>query len=72
MMRHEIQPGDHVVWFRSKGRSILGGWKIEEVPGIVERICKHRVRIKVQMDGKDRIVNVDPDNLIKGANQGQR
>ena len=60
-----LKPGDRVIWLRSPGRSILSGWKVEEVPGIVERICRHRIRIKILMNGKEKIVYVDPDNLTR-------
>jgi hypothetical protein len=61
-----LKPGDRVIWLRSPGRSILSGWNVEEVPGIVERICRHRIRIKVQINGKKKVVSVDPDNLCIG------
>jgi hypothetical protein len=59
-----LKPGDRVIWLRSPGRSILSGWRVEEVPGVVERIFKHRIRINVVLNGKRKYVNVNPDNLI--------
>jgi hypothetical protein len=59
-----LKPGDRVIWLRSPGRSFLSGYKVEEVPGIVERICRHRIRITVQIQGKKKAVFVDPDNVI--------
>jgi hypothetical protein len=64
-MKHDMQPGDHVIWLRSPGRSFLTGWKVSEVPGIVVRLCCRRVRIRVSIDAQERTVNVDPDNLIR-------
>ena len=61
----QLKPGDRVIWFRSPGRSILSGWRVEEIPGIVKRICRHRIRIKILMKGKEKIVYVDPDNLMR-------
>ena len=61
----QLKPGDRVIWLRSTGRSILSGWRVEEVPSIVERICRHRIRIKILMNGKEKIVYVDPDNLTR-------
>ena len=64
-----LNPGDRVIWLRSPGRSILSGWNVEEIPGIVERICRHRIRIKILMNGKEKIVYVDPDNLTRAKFQ---
>jgi hypothetical protein len=63
MMRNDMNAGDPIIWLRSPGRSILSGWKVEKVPGVVVRICRHRIRIRVLMSGKEKIVSVDPDNL---------
>jgi flagellar biosynthesis/type III secretory pathway M-ring protein FliF/YscJ len=65
----QLKPGDRVIWLRSPGRSILSGWRVEEVTGIVERLCKQRIRIRVRMEGKDKIVSVDPDNLTRAKYQ---
>ena len=62
----QLKPGDRVIWLRSPGRSILSGWKVEEIPGIVERICTHRIRIRIQIKGEEKVVSVDPDNLCIG------
>jgi hypothetical protein len=59
-----MQPGDSVIWLRSPGRSLLTGWRVSEVPGIVVRVCPRRIRIRVQLGAQEKIVNVDPDNLI--------
>ncbi len=73
MMSHVMQPGDCVIWLRSPGRSILSGWKVEEVPGVVVRICRHRIRIRVLMSGMEKIVSGDPDNLTtKGRDKSHR
>jgi len=58
-----LQPGDRVIWLRSPGRSILSGWKVEEIPGVVVRVCRRRIRIRVRMDGKQKVVSADPDNM---------
>ena len=42
---------------------IISEWKVDTVPGIVGHIYKHWVRIKVQMNGKERVVNVDHEKL---------
>ena len=63
-MKHGMQPGDHVIWLRSPGRSFLTGWRVAEIPGIVVSVCVRRTKIKVLLDGREKTVNVDPDNLI--------
>jgi hypothetical protein len=64
MMRHEIQPGDRVIWLRSPGRSFLTGWRVAEIPAVVARVCRHRIKNKVLLDEREKTVNVDPDNLL--------
>jgi len=64
MMRHDIQPGDRVIWLRSPGRSFLTGWRVAEIPAVVVRVCRRRIKIKVLLDEQEKTVNVDPDNLI--------
>ena len=63
-MRHDLLPGDRVIWLRSPGRSFLTGWRVEEIPGIVVQICPQRIKITIQLDAREKTVNVDPDNLI--------
>ena len=60
----QFKPGDRVIWVRSPERSILEAWKVERVPGIVVRLCRRRVGIRVQLDGIDKLAIVDPENLI--------
>jgi hypothetical protein len=64
MMRYDMQPGDRVIWLRSPGRSFLTGWRVEDIPGTVVRVCPHRIKIKVLQDAREKTVNVDPDNLL--------
>ncbi len=59
-----MQPGDRVIWLRSPGRSFLTGWRVAEIPAVVVRVCRHRIKIKVLLDEREKTVNVDPDNLI--------
>ncbi len=63
-MRHDIQPGDKVIWLRSPGRSFLTGWRVTEIPGIVVGVCPQQIKIRVNFDSKEKIVIVDPDNLM--------
>ncbi len=63
-MRHDMQPGDRVIWLRSPGRSFLTGWKVAHVPATVIRVCPRRIKIRVFLDAREKTVNADPDNLI--------
>ena len=59
-----MKPGDRVVWGRSPGRSILEAWNVEQVPGVVVGVCRHRVKIWVRLGETERLATVDPENLI--------
>ena len=61
-----MKPGDHVIWLYSPGRSFLSGWRLQEVPGVVVRVCMRRIRISVRLGGREKVVNVDPENVILG------
>jgi hypothetical protein len=64
-----MKPGDRVVWLRSPGRSFLTGCRVEAISGEVVRICSRRVRIRVRVGGIDKIVSVDPENVIVGGDE---
>lgn len=70
-MTQDIQLGDPVIWLRSPGRSFLTGWQVQAVPGIVVRACKYRLRIRVRLKGKERVVSVDPDNVLTSEEAGE-
>jgi len=59
-----MKPGDRVIWLRSPGRSFLTGWRVQAIPGEIVRICRRRLRIRVNLRGRERIVNVDPENVL--------
>ena len=59
-----MKPGDRVIWLRSPGRSFLTGWRVQAIPGEIVRICRRRLRIRVNLRGRERIVNVDPENVM--------
>jgi hypothetical protein len=63
-MRYDMQPGDHVIWLRSPGRSFVTGWRVAQIPAIVVRVCPRRIKISVLLGAQEKTVNVDPDNLI--------
>jgi len=66
-MKYGIQPGDRVVWVRSPGRSFLSGWRVMAIPGIVVKVCRRRIKTKIQVDFQEKTVIVDPDNVIIGG-----
>jgi hypothetical protein len=57
-------PGDRVIWVRSPGRSILEAWRVQRVPGVVVGICRQRVKISIGRGETEKLVIVDPENLI--------
>jgi hypothetical protein len=59
-----MQPGDRVIWLSSPGRSFLTGWRVRAIPGVIVKVCRHLITIRVTLRGHDRKVNVHPDNLI--------
>jgi len=65
-----MKPGDRVVWLRSPGRSFLTGWRVQAVPGEIVRVCRRRLRIRVNVRGRERIVNVDPENVMTSDDSG--
>ncbi len=60
----EMKPGDRVIWLRSPGRSFVTGWRVQAVPGVIIRVCRHRLKLKVQVAGTDKLVIVHPENVI--------
>ena len=68
-MRHDLLPGDRVIWLRSPGRSFLTGWRLRQIPAIVFRVCPRRIRIRVFVDNREKTVIVDPDNWMTGAEE---
>ena len=59
-----MKPGDRVIWLHSPGRSFLSGWRRQEIPGVIVRVCRRRIRIRVRVGGREKVVNVDPENVM--------
>ena len=59
-----MKPGERVIWLHSPGRSFLSGWRLERIPGEIVRVCGRRIRIKVWVGGQERLVSVDPENVL--------
>jgi hypothetical protein len=69
---HDTQPGDRVIWLHSPGSFFLAGLRVAEIPAVVVRVCRRRIKIKVLPDEQEKTVNVDPDNLPQNDNPGPR
>jgi hypothetical protein len=67
-----MKPGDRVIWLRSPGRSFLTGWKVQAIPGEIIRVCRHRIRIRVRLGGSERLVILDPENVMREEETGER
>ena len=65
-----MKHGDSVIWARSPERSILDGWRVQRIPGVVVRIYRHRVKISIRSDETERLTIVDPDNLFTDDGTG--
>jgi hypothetical protein len=63
-MRYDLQPGDRVIWLHSPGRSFLTGWRLQRTPGVIEKVYRTCIRIRVRLDGCEKLVNVRPDNVL--------
>jgi hypothetical protein len=59
-----LKSGDRVIWLYSKKRSFVVGCGVRRVPGVIIRVCKRRIRLKVFLLGTEKLVNVSPDNVI--------
>ena len=59
-----MKPGDHVIWLYSKKRSFVVGWRLQRIPGVIIRVCRRRIRLKVKLLGVEKLVNVSPENVI--------
>jgi hypothetical protein len=59
-----MKPGDRVIWLYSKKRSFVVGRSVRRIPGEIIRICRRRIRLKVKLLDAEKLVNVNPDNVI--------
>lgn len=59
-----MKPGDHVIWLYSKKRSFVIGYGVQRIPGVIVRVCKRRIRLKVRLLDSEKVVNVSPENVI--------
>ncbi len=63
----EMKPGDRVIWLHSQKRSFVIGWRVKRTRGVVEQVCRTRIRIRVRLEGIEKVVNVLPENLMSEA-----
>jgi hypothetical protein len=59
-----VKPGDRVIWLYSKKRSFIVGRGVQRIPGVIIRVCRRRIKLKVLLLGMEKLVNVNPDNVI--------
>jgi hypothetical protein len=59
-----MKPGERVIWLHSPRHSIVTGWRIERIPGVIVGFTRRRIRIRAWHRGKERIVRVNPDNVL--------
>jgi hypothetical protein len=64
MTRLDLKPGDYVIWLCSPGRSFLAGWRLQHIPGVIERIYRSRIRIRFRLESREKVVTVGLDNVL--------
>ena len=60
----DMKPAECLIWLYSRKRSFVAGRGAQRVPGVIVRVCRRRIRLKVRLLGTDKLVNVSPDNVI--------
>ncbi len=58
----EGQAASIVIWRSSKKRSFIVCWRVQQIPAVIVRVCRRRIRLKAL--GTERIANVSPENVI--------
>ncbi len=59
-----MKPGDRVIWLHSPRRSFLTGWRLQRIPGVIEQVYQNFIRIRVRLEGREKLVNVRRDNVL--------
>ena len=59
-----MKPGDRVIWLHSPRRSFLTGWRLQRIPGVIEQVYRNFIRIRVRLEGREKLVNVRRDNVL--------
>ena len=60
----QLKPGDHVIWLYSRKRSFIIGHRVKRIPAVIISVCKRKIRLRAQLSGMEKTVNVDPENII--------
>ncbi len=42
----------------------MTGWRIKRIPGVIEQVYPNCVRIRVRLEGKERLFNVSRDSIL--------
>jgi hypothetical protein len=59
-----VKPGDRVIWLHSPRRSFLTGWRLQRTPGVIEQVYRTCIRIRVRLEGREKVINVRRDNVL--------
>jgi hypothetical protein len=59
-----MKPGDRVIWLRSPKHSFFSGWRVQKMRGVIVRVCRCRIRIKIRLGSSEKVINVDPENVV--------
>ena len=57
-----MKSGDRVIWLHSKKPSFATSWRLQRLPRVIERVCRASIRIRVRLGGREKVVNVVPEN----------
>jgi hypothetical protein len=38
---------------------------VQRIPAIVDRACHRRIRIRVKLGGNEKLIRVEPENLMR-------
>jgi hypothetical protein len=60
----QMKPGDRVIWLYSRKRSLVVGHEVQRIPAMIISVCKRKIRLRAQLSGMEKTVNVDPENII--------
>jgi len=45
---------------------------VQAIPGEIVRVCRHRIRIKVRLGGREKLVIVSPENVLHKEESEER
>jgi hypothetical protein len=59
-----MQPGNSVIWLYSRKRSFAVNHGVQRIPAVILRVCKRKIRLRTQLPGMEKTVDIDPDPVI--------